>query len=126
MTYSIRLYDRAFLSKESGFVERCNSHAVPVEGNSVRVNATLINSSGNGEQLVLQLEGTYDGQVWLTNNLTNAAISFGPNPTTPNVSQSTSLVTLDYAFVRLRATVSQSVGSDAKALFDAEVVFSNQ
>jgi hypothetical protein len=126
MNVPVPVFDNSFLSKASGFVERCNSHAVPVSAPSVRIDATLVNSVGNGDQLVLQLEGSYDGQVWQTTALSSAAIDFGANPSVPVNRQSTALIAVDYAFVRLRATLSQSVGTDARALFSAELVFSHQ
>ena len=120
----VKVFDNAYLSNVTGYVDRANSHAVPVSAESVRINGTLIQLAGtNTPKLELQLEGSYDGQVWTVAGLSSALIQL---TSPPGVKQSSALLAVDYAYVRLRATVSQTTGTDTKALFDAELVFSHQ
>lgn len=126
----VRMFERAYLNTDtaSGFVERFNSHAVPVQGNAVMANATLINSvnlSGT-DALQLTLEGSYDGRVWLTTGLSGSTVEFSTN-TPDNQSFSSLLNNLDYAYVRMRAAMkSGSTATNVEALFDASIVLSHQ
>lgn len=104
-------------------VLRVNSHAVVPTAETIMVQATVHNMTAGSTSLKLQLEGSYDGQVWLTTGLSTADITF--TGSAPLSQQSTTKVAQAYAFIRLRATVSIPTEGGI-ALFSANVVFSHQ
>ena len=120
------LFENAFLSTDtvSGFVERVNSHAVVPTSETIMLQAIVHNmDTAELVQLDLKLEGSYDGQVWLTTGLSTADITI--SDTSPQSKSSTSKLAVDYAFIRLRATAS-TLDSAGSVLFSANVVFTHQ
>ncbi len=125
------MFDNAYLDFASGHVSRVNSHAITMQGNRVMINATLIQSAGfeDGDDLILTIEGSYDGQVWLTTGL--GSLTIGPTTLLPaprNASSSAPIDDVDYSYLRLRAEVTtDGAGSqDPRVLFDADLVLSQQ
>lgn len=117
-----KVFDQVFLSTDTanGFVEEVVSHAVRVAGNSLKIDAIVVIIDSGGT-LTLQLEGSYDGQVWSTASTISTSIS---GTTGPNQRASGLLSHTDYPFVRLRATIS---GSGTKqVLFSGWLAFSEQ
>jgi len=114
------MFSRAWLSNVSGYVERANSHALAPPAESVIIHGTVVNAEGSTWSLELQLETSYDGQVWKTHG---SALTITTSD--PQAKSSVSAITLDEAYVRLRANFVTSEGTGS-VLFDARLVFTHQ
>ena len=125
----VKVFERVYLSDETDYVERVVAHAVACAAETVVLHGTLINHSGTEITLTLQMEGSYDGQVWQTIGLTAAGqkVEFNTGDPTSPATKNTTAIAVDYAFLRVRATIdSDGQPPDGKALFDAELVFLHQ
>lgn len=124
------MFENAYLDTAAGHVSRCNSHAVTVQGNRVMVSVTLVQSAGieDGDSLVLTLEGSYDGQVWLTTGLGTLTFALSTDAPPDNSSPSTAVDDVSYSFLRLSAEVTTGGAGteDPRVLFDADLVMSHQ
>ena len=121
------MFDNAYLDTAAGHVSRCNSHAITMQGNRVMINATLVQSNATeGDTLVLTLEGSYDGQVWLTTGLGSVTFTLATDVAPDNLASSTAIDDVDYAYLRLRANLTQSGAPEPRAIFDADLVMSHQ
>ena len=123
----VRMFDEVYLSSDTaaGLVERVNSHAVVPEFETVAVHGTVYYAArGGGYTLALALEGSYDGQTWLTTGLSAAAVAITDTDLEAKASSST--VASDYAFMRLRATVTIPETENAAVRFSADLVFTHQ
>lgn len=107
------VFEDAFLSNVAGYSSRQVSGLVTVDRNTVVLIAVVKNLSGTGAKLSLLPEGSHDGQVWVTTDFTAMDIS----SSIETMSQTS--VTIDYAFVRVRATFTTTSGTGS-------VVFSSQ
>ena len=124
------LFEEVYLSSASGYVDRCNSHAVAMEGNRVVISAT-VHQVGNGaasDKLTLQLEGSYDGQVWLVHDTGTLEFDVdGSTDVPPDNKSSTALDDVDYAYVRLSAVLTDNdSGGTLIVLFSSEIACSAQ
>ena len=127
------MFDNAYLDHATGHVTRCNSHAISMQGNRVMISGTVVQKAGtegdaNDDQLVLTLEGSYDGQVWVTTDLGTLSFDLSSVEAPTNSASSTPVNDVDYAFLRLRAelTTTGSLTNDPRVLFDADLVMSHQ
>ena len=124
------LFDNVYLASDDDFVDQCNSHAVTMQGNRVMISATLVQSinTAASDTLTFTLEGSYDGQVWKTNGLGQLVLSLNSDSPPDNSASSTAIDDVDYAFLRLRATLldNEVVTERLRVLFDADLVMSHQ
>ncbi len=121
------MFDNAYLDTATGHVGRCNSHAIAMQGNRVMINSTLVQSNATeGDTLVLTLEGSYDGQVWLTTGLGSVTFTLAMDVAPDNLASSAAIDGVDHTFLRLRANLTQSGVPDPRAIFDASLVMSHQ
>ena len=100
------MFDNAYLDQADSHVDRCNSHAISMQGNRVIINGTVIQGADieSTDELVLTLEGSYDGQVWKTSGLGSLTFDLSGTDGPPdNKASSTAIDDVDYAFLRLRA-----------------------
>ena len=119
----IKVFDNAYLSDRTDFVERQVSHVIAVPNETLVVHGSVINFAGTAPSISIQAEGSYDGQAWQTTGMPTA-VSIASSPE----AKASNAVAIDYPYVRLRATVfSEGMPSpDGEVLFDADVVFTHQ
>ncbi|MCB9833815.1 MAG: hypothetical protein H6807_15240 [Planctomycetes bacterium] len=123
------LFSNVFLSSADSYVARCNSHAITMAGNRVVLNVTLIQSTGaeSGDTLTLQVEGSYEGQVWKTGSLGSVVYTLLTESPPDNKTISVAIDDIDYAYMRLSADLSDAGGaSTVQVLFSASIVCSEQ
>ncbi|MCB9833814.1 MAG: hypothetical protein H6807_15235 [Planctomycetes bacterium] len=94
------------------------SAPIPARGNKVVVSVTVLSALDSGTVTTVALQGSYDGKAWVGTTLTTTTL-----PITGVMGYgSGSLSNVDFAYVRLAASVSAS----DKTIFDASVAFSKQ
>lgn len=119
-----RMFDAAFISNVTDYVDNFNSHAIPVTGNAIILEATLHESSNLGatDLLTLSVESTYDGRVWKSVYDSSTNVVFNSD----GVQEDKGLVisSVDEAYVRVRAALSGT--ATMTAIFSATLVCSSQ
>lgn len=121
------MFDNAYLDTATGHVDRCNSHAITMQGNRVILNGTVVQSTTlGGDTLDLQLEGSYDGQVWMTTGLGSVTFTLAPGLPPANAASSIAIDDVDYAFLRLRSELTLQDAHEPRVMFDADLVMSSQ
>ncbi|MCB9833812.1 MAG: hypothetical protein H6807_15225 [Planctomycetes bacterium] len=75
-------------------------------------------------KLNLRMEGSYDGLVWLTTGLTDSSLRLQYSGSGPAFKATVAAATIDFALIRVAALL--ATGGNAKALFAADLVFTEQ
>lgn len=121
------IFDEAYLTDSgSSAVTRVTSHAVAPSSQSVVLQATAVNAAGNRPAVTFVVEGSYDGHVWLTSGLSGVGFALDNLDTeAPKEGASTAFVDVDYAYLRVRATVTSNDNA-GEVIFSANLVFSHQ
>lgn len=112
----LAIFDRCVASAKAGSVPDILSDPIQVSACKVVVSGILINAIGTYKQITLSIEGSYDGMVYY--EVPSAYVAVGTVPG----SGASPIVTIDYAYIRIRAQVNQG-GGDSTALFSAWLVF---
>ncbi len=125
----VKVYSREHLERTgspSSDVGKVLSQPIPVVGNSVKIDLTVVNSLGLGpnDKLKLLLEGSYDGKVWQVDGLNAASEQVQVGSANPLNRRSFDTVRINYAFLRLKANL---IGSgNTQAIFNASLIFTSQ
>ncbi len=130
MSTNTPVFSKQYVAKTTSSTNETTSSPIRAMGNRAVLNATIQNISITGTvELKAQLQGSYDGQVWLTTGLGSLVI--GPTNLLPAPKNGSSFAPIDdvvYCYLRLRAELTtDGVGiEDPRALFDADLVLSQQ
>lgn len=122
----IHVLDQVCLSDFTGLASATSSEPVAVPRNRVVLSATLLKGVNSGEfdgTVGLQLEGTYDGRAWLATGLPRLNFTVLAGSSAGPEEAHTSKTAVDFAFLRVRATVAAGGSGTAKA--DASLSFSD-
>ena len=126
---SIKALENAFLEltgNPGSDVGVLNSEPIPASGNTAMLQGQLVNgfNMSSTRKLLIRMEGSHDGLVWTVTGLNNANQRVQYTGTGPKFKSADNTASIDYAYLRVSAFLSGS--GSFKALFSANVIFTEQ